>query len=465
MPYADASRTSGTITIPIDEYNAMKALIAALTAKAEELEARLNKTSKNSNKPPSSDGPKKGKVKNSRVPSGRTNGGQPGHEGKTLELKPAPDTVVELKPKEACECGGDILENGSFRTRQVTDIEPIKVLTFEYRAYDGECGACGKIHKATFPEGTEGVHSYGKGLSAITTYLTNYQLLPLKRTTELISDLFGVNISQATVLEQSGQAFERLQETESLIAEEILESPVANADETGMRVEGSNHWLHSVGTEKATVYGIHKSRGKEALEAIGILPRYTGTLVHDHWKSYYGYDRCSHAECNAHHLRTLRYLQENLHCQWAGDMASLLLRIKRHVELSKLFDSGRLEQADIELYESRYRDILAAAQSTDEAKPDESRRMIKRLREYESEALLFMLDFEVPFTNNLAERDVRMPKTKMKISGGFRSKQGAKVFARVRGFVSTAKKKGKNVLDGLVSVFNGNSKKFLYPET
>ena len=198
---------------------------------------------------------------------------------------------------------------------------------------------------------------------------------------------------------------------------------------------------------------------------IGILPRYTGTLVHDHWKSYYKYGQCSHAECNAHHLRTLRYLHENLHCLWAGDMAALLLRIKRHADLCKLFGSDRIEQADIELYEKNYRGILAAAQSSSEAKPDESRRMLKRLGEYESEALLFMIDFDVPFTNNLAERDVRMPKTKMKISGGFRSKQGAKVFARIRGFISTTKKKGKNVLDGLVSVFNGNSKSFLYPET
>ena len=465
MPYADASKMSETITIPIEEYSAMKALIATLTAKVEELTARHNKNSKNSNKPPSSDGPKKGKVKNSRVPSGRPNGGQPGHEGKTLELKPAPDTIVELKPKQACECGGDILESSNFRTRQVTDIEPIKVLTFEYRAHEGECGVCGKVHKATFPEGVKGVHSYGKGLSAITTYLTSYQLLPLKRTTELISDLFGVNLSQATVLAQNEQAFDKLGDTESLIGEEILASPVVNADETGMRVEGSNHWLHSVGTEKATVYGIHKSRGKEALDEIGILPRYTGTLVHDHWKSYYTYDQCSHAECNAHHLRTLRYLHENLHCSWAGDMAALLLRIKKHVDLCKLFDSDRIEQADIELYEKNYRNILAAAQSSNEAKPDESRRMIKRLGEYEPEALLFMIDFDVPFTNNLAERDVRMPKTKMKISGGFRSKQGAKVFARIRGFVSTTKKKGKNVLDGLISVFNGNSKSFLYPQT
>ena len=465
MPYADGSKMSGMIMIPIEEHNAMKALIAALTAKVEELEARLNKNSKNSNKPPSSDGHKKGKVKNLREPSGKPNGGQRGHEGKTLELKPAPDRVVELRPKQVCECGGDIVESGSFRMRQVSDIEPIKLLTFEYRAHEGECGVCGKVHKATFPEGVEGTHSYGGGLAAITTYLTNYQLLPLKRTAELMSDLFGVSVSQATVLAQSGEAFDRLEETERLIGEEILASAVANADEPGMRVEGRNHWLHSVGTENATVYGIHKSRGREALDDIGILPKYTGTLVHDHWKSYYQYDRCSHSECNAHHLRTLKYLHENPHCSWAGDMAALLLRIKRHVDLCKLFGAERIEQADIELYEKSYRGILAAAQSSDETKPDESRRMIKRLGEYESEALLFMMDFEVPFTNNLAERDVRMPKTKMKISGGFRSGHGTKVFARVRGFVSTAKKKGKNVLDGLVSVFNGNSKTFLYPDT
>ena len=465
MPYADASKIPGTISIPIEEYKAMKALIAALTAKVEELEARLNKNSKNSNKPPSSDGPKKGKVKNSRVKSGRPSGGQPGHEGKTLELKPEPDTVVELKPKQSCECGGSIIDSGSYRTRQVTDIEPIKLLTYEYRAYEGACETCGKAHKASFPDCADGVHSYGKGLSAVATYLTNYQLLPLKRTTELMKDLFGVNISQAVVFARNVRAFEELEETESLIEEEILASPVACADETGMRVEGSNHWLHSVGTEKATVYGIRKGRGKDALDDIGILPRYTGTLVHDHWKSYYKYEQCSHAECNAHHLRTLRYLHENLRCAWAGDMASLLLRIKRHVDLCRIFGADRIEQADIELYVTNYRTILADAQASSKAKPDESRRMIKRLGEYESEALLFMLDFDVPFTNNLAERDVRMPKTKMKVSGCFRSKQGANVFARIRGFISTTKKKGKNVLKGLTSVFNGSANTFLYHDT
>ena len=465
MPNAQGPRSGGFITIPIEEYEAMKALIAALTAKVAELEARLNKNSKNSNKPPSSDGPKKSAIKNSRVKSGRQSGGQPGREGKTLELVPEPDTVVELKPKQACECGGSIIESASCQTRQVTDIEPIKLLTFEYRAYDGACEACGKTHRASFPDCADGVRSYGDGLSAVAAYLTNYQLLPLKRATELMQDIFGISMSQATVLARSEQAYEMLEKTEGLIADEILASPVAHADETGMRVQGSNHWLHSVGTEKATVYGIRKGRGKKALDDIGVLPRYTGTLVHDHWKSYYGYDQCSHAECNAHHLRALRHLHEDLGCEWAGDMASLLLRIKRHVDLCKLFEAERIEQPDIELYIDCYRGILAGASSDGEAEPDESRRMRKRLGEYELEALLFMLDFDVPFTNNLAESDVRMPKTKMKISGCFRTKHGADVFARVRGFISTAKKKGKNILAGLASVFSGDSAAFLYPET
>jgi hypothetical protein len=161
-------------------------------------------------------------------------------------------------------------------------------------------------------------------------------------------------------------------------------------------------------------------------------------------------------------------LHEELNQEWAGEMACLLLRVKKHIDLCKLFGADRLEQADINIYEASYHRILAQGSFALEASATprvEARRMVKRLTEYESETLLFMLDFEVPFTNNLAERDVRMPKTKVKISGGFRSVGGAAAFARIRGFISTTKKKGKNVLDGLVSVFNGNAMNFLYPDS
>ena len=336
------------IEVPKQEYEALKGLVAALTAKialleAEitELKARLNKGSKNSNKPPSTDGPKKGTIKNSRTPSNKPSGGQPGHEGKTRELTPCPDTVVELKPQTHCECGGDILvTTDGYTVRQVTDIAPVKVLTVEYRAHDGACATCGKVHKASFPQGVTGTVSYGAQLSGIVTYLNSCHFLPLKRATELMEDLFGIKVSQGVIVARAQEAYNELEDTEARIAEEILESPVANTDETGMRVCGRNHWLHSVGTRSATVYSVHEKRGHEAMDDMGIIPQFAGTLVHDHWRSYYHYDQCAHAECNAHHLRHLKYLHEDLGEIWAGEMACLLLRIKKHIDLCKLF--GRI---------------------------------------------------------------------------------------------------------------------------
>ena len=448
-----------------EENKILRSLVAALSAKITELEARLNKNSRNSNKPPSSDGLKKGAPKNSREPSDRPSGGQPGHKGATKALNPEPDTIVELKPVTECECGGTIIvQTESFTVRQVTDIEPVKVLTVEYHAHDGVCDECGKIHKASFPEGVDSAVSYGNRLRGIVTYLTAYQLIPLKRATELVDDLLGLKISQGTIVSAGEDAYEKSEDAEVSIKQELIGSDVVCYDESGMRVEGKTQWLHSAGTESATHYAIHEKRGYEAMDEIGILPAFRGTAIHDHLKSYYHYDKCAHGECNQHILRPLKYLYENLGIYWAFEMTCHLLRIKRHVDLSKAFGAERLEQSDIEGYERYYRKILNGADRSDQAPIDE-RRLANRLIEYEQETLLFMIDFDVPFTNNLAERDIRMPKAKQKISGGFRTKDGAKVFARIRGFISTVKKKGKRVFDGLIAIFEGDAKAFLYPDS
>jgi transposase len=447
-----------------EEIRKLKEIITALIAENAELKARLNKNSKNSNKPPSSDGYKKGKVKNSRVASGRQSGGQPGHEGFTKLQTPTPTKIIVLSPGTQCECGGEIHEETEqYTPRQVMDIEPIQQVTVEYRAHSGVCAKCGKVHKGTFPEHINAPVTYGENLQTVVTYLSVYQLLPLKRTTELVADLTGVDISQSTVISAAEEAYENLAETEARIKEEIIDSEVVHFDESGARVNSETQWLHTAGTEDCTLYTIHKSRGKEAMDEMGVLPVFTGTAVHDHWKSYYGYGQCAHAECNEHHLRTLKYLHENLGEAWAKDMAVLLLRIKKHVDLSKLFEADQLLQQDIDLYGAMYRAILEDAAVKAESRPIESQRMIKRLTKYEQEALLFMLDFSVPFTNNLAERDIRMPKVKQKISGCFRSEEGAKRFARIRGFVSTVKKRGLKVINGLHAVFTDEATDFLFP--
>jgi len=455
-------------TLKLDN-EVIKGLVIALTNEISELKAKMNKNSKNSSNPPSSDGPKKGTVKNSRTPSDKKTGGQPGHEGKTKTLSSSPETVLELKPKTECDCGGQIIiSRDNYTVRQVSDIILPKTITVEYRAQEGQCEECGKVHKASFPEGVEGVVSYGDNLQAIVTYLSTYQLLPLKRTTELVNDLFGINISQGTIVSSGKEAYERLAGPEDRIKREVIKNDVAGFDESGIRVAGKNHWLHSASTKDCTVYSVHPKRGAEAMDEMGILPLFRGTAIHDHWKSYYQYNLCAHGECNQHHLRHLKYLYEDLRCSWASDMICLLMRIKKHVDLANLFKADNLEvnsleQEDIKIYAGMYCKILEEAQTNIKDAPLDSKRMINRLIKYEQETLLFMYDFAVPFTNNLSERDLRMPKAKQKISGGFRTKEGADAFARVRGFISTVKKRGKNVMDGMVAVFKGEAQKFLFP--
>jgi len=448
------------ITIPRHEYEALKATIVALTTEVNDLKAKLAKNSGNSNKPPSSDGYRK-KVKNSRVKSDKPSGGQPGHDGKTKPQTSEPDTVVELVPQTECECGGKIIvSNDVFSVRQQEELQPAKVITIEYRAHSGKCDCCGKEHTASFPEGIDSPMSYGPNIRAMIAYLNVYQLIPMKRVTEMMNHQYGISISQATIVNATNEAYCNLALVEERLKDEIIRSDIAYFDESGMRVCGSLYWLHSASTKECTVYFIHEKRGKDAMDAMGILPEFEGTAIHDHWKSYYCY-LCAHAECNAHHLRHLQWLYEDLGYDWAGEMICLLLRIKRHIDLSQTFGADSLPQDDIEIYEIIYRTILEEAK-TIETPHIESKRMANRMTKYEQETLMFMYDFEVPFTNNLAERDIRMPKLKQKISGCFRSKEGANAFARIRGFISTAIKRGKDVCDGLIATFRGDAYGFLF---
>jgi len=483
------------------ELEILKKTVAALTAKVEELEAKAKKNSKNSSKPPSSDGMKKPKATQSlREKTGRAPGGQNGHAGASLKLKDQPDEVVVLQVKDTCECGGKIIINdGIIEKRQVTDIEPCKVITIEYRAEEGVCEDCGKIHKASFPESVSAPAVYGPCIQAVLTYMTTYQFLPLERAVEFIKEIYGIDISQGTIMRAEKEVYTKLEPVVPLIKDEVIDSDVAGFDESGMRVAGSLHWLHCAATKDAVYYTIHKKRGKEGMDAAGILPHFKGTAIHDHWKAYYKYIDCAHGECNAHHLRHLVFLSVVMGQDWATEMICLLLRIKTHVDYSRLFGANELGKEDIEEYEGMYRTIIVSgAESigienpynavdpkadqihdcnmsdeygatlppvkTKRRKKTESERMLIRLAQYEQETLMFMYDFDVPFDNNICEAGIRMPKLHQKISGCFRTEEGADVFARIRSFIGTAKKKGKNIMEGLRAVLDGHGADFLYPD-
>ena len=434
-----------------------------LTLRLAELEAKINKNSSNSSKPPSSDGLKK--IKNSREKSNNHTGGQLGHKGRTLEKIENPDEVIDLRIK-ICDCGCDLSNiEGKLQTKQVIEIPQIKLKVTELQGNEVECPDCHKIHITKFPTNVTQPVQYGENLQGLMVYLTQYQFLPLARASELIRDLVGHTISEGTLVNVNNRLFKNLEKVENTIKDQIIASPVVHFDETGVRCSGKTNWLHNASTDKLTHYGVHKKRGMEATIEIGILPEFEGTAVHDHWMSYYSFDKCTHAECNAHNIRNLKGAYENYKHAWAKDMAGLLIEIKKHVEALKSIGQNKMSTEEISKYQIEYKKIIAKGKEENpiqisekagsHAKND-AERLLVRLEKYDIETLSYMYDFAIPFDNNLAERDLRMTKLRQKISGCFRGEGSPDVFCRIRGYISTCRKNGQNVMESLVKAVKGD---------
>jgi len=440
----------------------------------QELEAIIKKDSHNSSKPPSSDGYTKRPLKQKRVKSGKRPGGQKGHEGKTLRMVSHPDKVVVHKVGICGNCGRS-LEKGKvieYDRRQVFDIPPIKVEVTEHRAEIKACEHCGEVSAAIFPEGVSHKTQYGDRLKAYAVYIKNYGLLSYERAAELFEDLFSVPLSPGTLVNIDRNISERLEGVAERIKQNIIASSIVHFDETGMRIEGKLHWLHVSSTDELTYYMPHKKRGSEAIEEIGILPKFGGKSVHDGWSSYFKYE-CEHVLCNAHHIRELTFIFERYGQGWAQEMVDFLLEVKE--EKGKTRREG-FDTETIKVYEEKYRRIIAVGKRAnpppvdiDEGtkkkrgrkKKSDALNLLDRLNRYEKATLAFMYDFAVPFDNNLAERDIRMMKVQQKISGTFRSFEGALSFCRIRSYISTIKKRGMNVISALQDVF---ADKVLLPE-
>jgi transposase len=444
--------------------------IVTLEQRVERLENQLAKNSRNSSKPPSGDGFKP-KPKSQRRKSERSSGGQSGHPGATLEWSTEVDAVI-THSVETCEvCGISLseVEVASWDLRQVQDLAPIAVTVSEHRAEVKCCPQCQTLNRGEFPVGVKSVVQYGASLKSLMVYLLDYQLLPSARVEELLSDVFGCALSEATLYTSRERCFEELEPIEDWIFEQVATAEVIHCDETGMRVGGRLWWLHVASTDGLTFYFVHTKRGKVALEAMALLPNYDGVSVHDGWKSYAQYD-CDHALCNAHHLRELEFIQERYAQTWAEEMSILLRDLKQQVDDAKVQGEATLTPDLVQWFESRYEMLVEvglaanpvpqpspdAAKSRGRPKQSPAKNLLDRLQQHQSQVLAFMHDFRIPFDNNQAERDLRMMKLKQKISGGFRSVEGAQMFGRIRGYISTLKKQGLNVLDALKQVFLGN---------
>lgn len=427
------------------------------------LEEQLKKNSRNSDKPPSSDGLKR-QILNSRTKSSRNSGGQPGHDGHTLKMVSEPDHIRNHGVDECshCHCSLQDTEVIERKKRQVFDIPPLQLEVTEHQAEIKKCCHCGTVNIAEFPAGVVQSVQYGPRIKSFSVYLMQYQLIPFERTTELLEDIFSQPISEGTLYNWNRAAYQALENTEAEIKQQLIQSPVNHFDETGTFCQNKLNWLHVVSNSSLTYYAIHPKRGKKAMDDIDVLPQYKGNAVHDFWASYLPY-KCKHVICNAHLIRELTALSESLNQKWSSQMTKLLLTIKKRVEQS----SSRVNSLDDlarQLFEKAYDKLVRQGlclnpirykknRKRGRQKQSKATNLLIRLKEYRSSILAFMYDFSIPFTNNLAERDLRMVKVKQKISGTFRSREGAFFFCRIRGFISTVKKNNSNVLDAISQIF------------
>ena len=441
--------------------------IETLTARVKELEDRLNKDSHNSSKPPSSDGYKKKPV-SLREPTERKPGGQQGHSGKTLSFSETPDAIVVHSPEACRGCGHSLsgVSGAEGERRQVLDLPPLALVTTEHRALCKVCPHCGVQNVGGFPEEVTLGVGYGAPLKAFALYLQNYQFLPSARITEMLSDLFGTTFSEGTLFRVQQAASRKLEGFLSHLRELLVGSPVVHFDETGLRICGKLNWLHSASTPDLTLYQAHPKRGKAGMDVAGVLPSFTGVAVHDGWASYLHYG-ARHALCNAHHLRELTALYEQAGQEWASKMRHLLVEIKNAVERCKAEGATRLPPLLRQEFLVRYHTLLKDGSLANppnltdtggkrgRKKQSKAYNLLQRLEQGCEETLRFMDDFSVPFDNNLAERDIRMMKVQQKVSGGFRSPEGAEAFCRIRSYISTLRKQGHSILPALQILLTG----------
>lgn len=420
--------------------------------------------SKNSSKPPSSDFPGNKKKKTNKDGSKRAPGGQKGHVGKTLKPIKSPDHIESINIDRRTLPKGQYTENG-YEARQVIELITKSVVT-EYRAQVLIDENANKF-VAPFPEGVTRPIQYGSSVKAHAVYLSQFQLIPFARIQAQFTDQYNIPISIGTIANFNKEAYERLENFEKVAKEELASSKHAHADETGVNIDAKTHWLHCFSTQLWTFIAPHAKRGTEAMNDIGIFPIFSGTLCHDHWKPYYQYS-CTHALCNAHHLRELLRSFEQDGQMWAENMRKFLLSLNKAVDKA----GGVFSSSSAYRWRKKYRKIISdgeiecpppetSGNKRGRVKRSKSRNLLERLKEFESDVLRFMLDKDVPFTNNQGERDIRMTKVQQKISGCFRAMEGAKAFCTIRSYISTCQKQRVTSSEALNLLFNGEYPKFI----
>jgi transposase len=379
---------------------------------------------------------------------------------------------IEIHPvAPVCDACGRQIDSACISVlpegRQVIDLPPTRFAVTEHRVQIAQC-ACGKRHSGVFPESASQAVQYGPQIRAAAVYLTQYQQLPVARTAQALADLFGVRVSTGTVQQSIDEAARLLAPAVKQISEALREQPVVHFDESAMRVGRAPHWLHLASTRTLSWYGAHHKRGGEALDSFGILPGFTGIAVHDGWRPYAAYG-CEHALCNAHHLRELVFIVESTQQPWAQQMIDLLCQARREVDLSVAGGNMALDPSRQRYYRRRSRELIARARRLNPAEARAPTRvelrgrirqsftynLVRRLQMQATEVWRFIADHRVPFDNNQAERDIRMPKLKQKISGCFRAVSGMQAFCTIRSYLATLRKQNRSLIDALTLAFAG----------
>ncbi|WJK43564.1 IS66 family transposase [Solwaraspora sp. WMMA2056] len=456
---------------PPPSYDELLALNAGLAARLEqaltriaELEARLKQSSSNSSKPPSSDGLAKPAPKSLRGRSGRRPGRPAGGEGTTLSQVAEPDVVVRHVPDTCGGCGDGLTDPAEVTVtrRQVFDIPQPRVVVTEHQIVTVAC-PCGHHTTAATPAGATAPAAYGPRIAAIGVYLLHGQFLSIGRTADAIRDLFGLPVAPATITAWvTRTALGVIDTVLPVIRDRVRHAPVAHFDETGIRVDGRLAWLHSASTPTDVLLTVHRRRGTAAMDDAGVLPGYTGVAVHDAWAPYDTYTDAVHALCNAHVLRELVYVVDTATGQvadLAGQAIDALRRLNR-LTVTARADGGEPDPADLAEQTHLLRSAVVLGAAATAARTDKLHRkyhaLFVRLRDRRADYLRFLTDPAVPFDNNPAERTIRMPKLRIKVSGSMRTMTGAEHFAAIRSYTATATRHGINMLDALTRAAAGS---------